>query len=594
MARLFGTDGVRGTANLELTAEIALELSVAAAHVLGEAGAFGSRRAVALVGRDTRASGEFLEAAVVAGLASAGVNVVRLGVIPTPGVAHLVGHLDADLGVMLSASHNPMPDNGIKFFSRGGVKLDDDIEDAIEQRMAEVWLRPTGAGVGRVVEDRGAIEAYVAHLVASLGADASLEGLKVVVDCANGAASMTALAAFEAQGAEVIPLHAEPDGLNINDNCGSTHLVSLQEAVLRHRADLGIALDGDADRCLAVDHMGTVVDGDQILAVLALAMREEQTLHSDTVVATVMSNLGFLNAMRDAGIHVDQTKVGDRYVLEAMNANGFTLGGEQSGHVIMSEFATTGDGVLTALHVLERMAATRSGLRELASVVTRLPQVLVNVADVDKSRADDDAVLAAAVAEEEAALGDRGAARHRAVGARVAVEAETAERAEEVAEHLAGVVRTGSASIPSVNRGRFRTVRLSTAARRRTAGDGSNRPAFPQAVGKGKRVLVRQADARVLRRWTRATGSTSFWQGRSLDSGRRSGQPVAGVVVDNPDRSNRPHRRRSSSTSPVSSRPRSRPLDPGTGSNRPRGPDAVSDSPTPGREMRDSGLGRRA
>jgi phosphoglucosamine mutase len=445
VARLFGTDGVRGTANLELTAEIALELSVAAAHVLGEAGAFGERRPVALVGRDTRASGEFLEAAVVAGLASAGVDVVRLGVIPTPGVAHLVGQLDADLGVMLSASHNPMPDNGIKFFARGGVKLDDDIEDAIEQRMGEVWLRPTGAGVGRVVQDRGAIEAYVAHLVGSLGADSSLEGLKVVIDCANGAASMTALAAFEAQGAEVVPLHAAPDGLNINDNCGSTHMVSLQEAVLLHRADLGIALDGDADRCLAVDHMGTVVDGDQILAILALSMREEQALHGDTVVATVMSNLGFLNAMRDAGVHVDQTKVGDRYVLEAMNANGFTLGGEQSGHVIMSEFATTGDGVLTALHVAARMARTGKSLRKLASVVTRLPQVLVNVPGVNKARAGIDPVVNAAVSAATRELGRNGRVLLRPSGTeplvRVMVEAGTAERAMEVAEQLARVVR---------------------------------------------------------------------------------------------------------------------------------------------------------
>jgi phosphoglucosamine mutase len=445
MARLFGTDGVRGTANLELTAEVALELSVAAAHVLGEAGAFGARRAVALVGRDTRASGEFLEAAVVAGLASAGVDVVRLGVIPTPGVAHLVGQLDADLGVMLSASHNPMPDNGIKFFARGGVKLDDDIEDAIEERMGEVWLRPTGAGVGRVTDDPGAIEAYVAHLVASLGSDASLDGLRVVIDCANGAAHVTALAAFEAQGAQVVPVHADPDGLNINDNCGSTHLASLQAAVVEHGADLGIALDGDADRCLAVDHTGEVVDGDQILAILALAMREEQTLHSDTVVATVMSNLGFLNAMHDAGIHVDQTKVGDRYVLEAMNANGFTLGGEQSGHVIMSEFATTGDGVLTALHVAARMARTGRPLRELGAMMTRLPQVLLNVPNVNKARAGIDPVVNAAVSAETRALGRTGRVLLRPSGTeplvRVMVEAATAEQAQDVAERLAGVVR---------------------------------------------------------------------------------------------------------------------------------------------------------
>ena len=445
MARLFGTDGVRGTANLELTAEIALELSVAAAHVLGEAGAFGGHRPVALVGRDTRASGEFLEAAVVAGLASAGVDVVRLGVIPTPGVAHLVGALDADLGVMLSASHNPMPDNGIKFFARGGVKLDDDIEDAIEERMDEEWRRPTGAAVGRVKEDPGAIEGYVAHLVSSLGADSSLHGLKVVIDCANGAASLTALAAFDAQGAEVVPLHAEPDGLNINSNCGSTHMGSLQAAVVAQGADLGIALDGDADRCLAVDHTGEIVDGDQILAILALAMLADRTLHSDTVVATVMSNLGFLNAMRDRGVRVDQTKVGDRYVLEAMNANGFTLGGEQSGHVIMSEFATTGDGVLTALHLAARMARTGSSLRELASVMTRLPQVLLNVPDVNKARAGIDPVVNAAVSAESRALGRNGRVLLRPSGTeplvRVMVEAETAEKASEVAERLARVVR---------------------------------------------------------------------------------------------------------------------------------------------------------
>jgi phosphoglucosamine mutase len=446
MARLFGTDGVRGTANLDLTAEIALELSIAAAHVLAEAGVFGAgHRPFALVGRDTRASGEFLEAAVVAGLASAGVDVVRLGVIPTPGVAYLVGAMGADLGVMLSASHNPMPDNGIKFFARGGVKLDDAIEDMIEQRMGEHWDRPIGSEVGRVTEDRGAIEAYIAHLVGSLGSDASLEGLKVVIDCANGAAHLTALAAFDAQGAHVIPLHASPDGLNINDNCGSTHLGPLQAAVLEHGADLGIGLDGDADRCLAVDHLGEVVDGDQILAVLALAMQQAKTLHSDTVVATVMSNLGFLKAMNAAGIRVDQTKVGDRYVLEAMNANGFTLGGEQSGHVIMSEYATTGDGVLTALHLAAQLARTGRPLRELASVVTRLPQVMINVSNVNKAWAGIDPVVNSAVSAQIKALGDSGRVLLRPSGTeplvRVMVEAETLDRAREVAEQLAEVVK---------------------------------------------------------------------------------------------------------------------------------------------------------
>jgi phosphoglucosamine mutase len=454
MARLFGTDGVRGTANLDLTAEIALELSIAAAHVLGEAGAFtASRRPVALVGRDTRASGEFLEAAVVSGLASAGVDVIRLGVIPTPGVAYLVASMEADLGVMLSASHNPMPDNGIKFFARGGVKLDDAIEDAIEEQLGEVWLRPTGAEVGRVTDDPSALEAYVAHLVSSLGNDSSLEGLKVVIDCANGAASFTALAAFEAQGAQVVPLHAWPDGLNINLNCGSTHMGSLQGAVVAHGADLGVALDGDADRCLAVDATGTVVDGDQILAILALAMREARTLHSDTVVATVMSNLGFLHAMKAEGLHVDQTKVGDRYVLEAMNANGFTLGGEQSGHVIMSEFATTGDGVLTALHLAARMVRTGRTLADLAAVMTRLPQVMINVAGVAKARAGIDPIVASAVSAAAKQLGDRGRVLLRPSGTeplvRVMVEAETEVEARVVAQHLAGVVRERLALEPA-------------------------------------------------------------------------------------------------------------------------------------------------
>ena len=312
MARLFGTDGVRGKANVDLTAELALELSVAAAHVLGEAGLFEGHRPVALVARDPRVSGEFLEAAVVAGLASAGVDVVRLGVIPTPGIAFLVNELGADLGVMLSASHNPMPDNGIKFFSRGGVKLDDDLEDMIESRMGQHWERPTGATVGRVTDRPDATAAYVAHLVSSLAADSPLDGLRVVLDCAEGAAFMTGPAAFEAAGAEVIAIHASPDGLNINDGCGSTHLGDLQAAVREHGADLGFGFDGDADRCLAVDAAGQVVDGDQILAILALALRESGELHSDTVVATVMSNLGFLQAMSAHGVRVDQTKVGDR------------------------------------------------------------------------------------------------------------------------------------------------------------------------------------------------------------------------------------------------------------------------------------------
>jgi phosphoglucosamine mutase len=443
MGRLFGTDGVRGLANAALTAEVALDLSVAAAHVLGEAGAFSGHRPLAVVGRDTRISGQFLEAAVVAGLASAGVDVQLLGVLPTPGVAFLTDSLRADLGVVLSASHNPMPDNGIKFLSRGGVKLDDAIEAAIEQRLREPWRRPTGGDVGRVSTYAPAVADYAEHLVATVGR--SLDGIRVVLDCANGAAFEAGPLALAKAGAEVVAICAEPDGLNINDGCGSTHLEVLQRAVVEHRADVGFALDGDADRCLAVDAAGRVVDGDQLLAVLALAMQDAGTLADGTVVATVMSNLGFVQAMQREGVRVLQTKVGDRYVLEAMKAHSYTLGGEQSGHVIMSRHATTGDGILTALHVLARMAQTQQSLAALAGVMHRLPQVLVNVPDVDRSRADGDRELAAAVTEAERELGSGGRVLLRPSGTeplvRVMVEAASAEQAQAVADRLADVVR---------------------------------------------------------------------------------------------------------------------------------------------------------
>ncbi len=453
MGRLFGTDGVRGLANGQLTAELAVDLAVAAAHVLGEAGVFsatvdGRERPVAVVGRDTRVSGQFLEAAVVAGLASAGVDVLLLGVLPTPGVAYLTGALDADLGVMLSASHNPMPDNGIKFLARGGVKLDDTIELAIEERLREPWDRPTGGGVGRVRSYDAAVADYAKHLVATVGhplRHGPDRPIRVVLDCAHGAASVAGPKALRDAGADVVAICAEPDGLNINDGCGSTHLEVLQRAVAEHGADVGFALDGDADRCLAVDRDGNVVDGDQIMAVLALAMRDAGTLKDSTVVATVMSNLGFVQALNAENIEVRRTSVGDRYVLEAMNTYGYTLGGEQSGHVIMSDYATTGDGILTALHVLDRMAEKGAGLAELAGVMTRLPQVLVNVPGVDKARASNDHELSVAVAAAEAELGDNGRVLLRPSGTeplvRVMVEAATAEQAQTVADRLAGVVR---------------------------------------------------------------------------------------------------------------------------------------------------------
>ena len=442
MARLFGTDGVRGLANGDLTAPLALDLAGAAARVLVERGEFAGRRPVAVVGRDPRISGQFLEAAVVAGLASAGVDVVLLGVLPTPGVAYLTGALDADLGVMLSASHNPMPDNGIKLLARGGVKLDDALEVEIEARLGRPWTPPTGADVGRVRTHEAAVADYAAHLVATV--DRPLAGLRVVLDCAEGAAHAAGPLALREAGAEVVAIHDRPDGLNINEACGSTDLAPLRAAVLEHGADAGFAVDGDADRCLAVDARGEVVDGDQILAVLALALRDAGTLAADTVVVTVMSNLGFGLAMEAAGVVVERTKVGDRYVLEAMRAGGRTLGGEQSGHVIMSRHATTGDGLLTALQVLCRMAATGRSLADLAAVMTRLPQVLLNVRGVDRTRTDDD-VLQAAVAREELLLGETGRVLLRASGTepmvRVMVEAPELAQAGEVAERLAAVVR---------------------------------------------------------------------------------------------------------------------------------------------------------
>jgi phosphoglucosamine mutase len=443
MARLFGTDGVRGLANGDtLTASLALDLAVSAAQVLGDAGAFEGHRPVAVVGRDTRVSGQFLEAAVVAGLASAGVDVITLGVIPTPGVAHMTAALGADLGVVISASHNPMPDNGIKFLARGGVKLDDTLEDEIEARLGQPWQHPTGAAVGRVESREDAWAEYADHLARTVGLP--LEGLTVVVDAAYGAAYRSGPAALRLAGATVIPLHVTPDGLNINDGAGSTHPEALQRAVVEQGADAGFAYDGDADRCLAVDAGGELVDGDQLIAILALAMAEQGKLADDTVVATVMSNLGFVRCMAQAGLKVRQAAVGDRYVLEEMRTGGFTLGGEQSGHIIMSDLATTGDGTLTSLHVLERMARSGRSLADLAAVMTRLPQVLVNVRGVDRSRCDDPAVLTA-VAAEEAVLGEGGRVLLRPSGTepvvRVMVEAETQEQAQAVADRLADAVR---------------------------------------------------------------------------------------------------------------------------------------------------------
>lgn len=444
MSRLFGTDGVRGLANGPLiTAELALSVSVAAARVLGQAGARSGHRPKAVVGRDPRASGEFLAAAVVAGLASSGVDVYNAGVMPTPAVAYLTADTGADFGVMLSASHNAMPDNGIKFFAQGGHKLADDVEDAIEAAIGQKWARPIGADVGRVVAMQEGHTRYIAHLLRVL--PNTLDGTKVVIDGAHGAASQVSPEVFRLAGAEVVEIGTSPDGLNINDGFGSTHLGPLKAAVRAHGAELGIAHDGDADRCLAVDADGNEVDGDQIMGILAVAMKERGTLVDDTLVATVMSNLGLLQAMEREGITVRQTAVGDRYVLEDMRAHGYSLGGEQSGHVIMLEHGTTGDGVLTGLMLVARVAATQKPLSELAAVMHRLPQVLVNVKGVDKSRVESDEGLQEAVREAEGVLAGSGRVLLRKSGTepvvRVMVEAGTHDEAHETAHRLAGVVK---------------------------------------------------------------------------------------------------------------------------------------------------------
>lgn len=448
MGRLFGTDGVRGLANGDLTAELALGLSQAAARVLtqgrhaDELRAAG-KRPTAIVARDPRVSGQFLTAAVSAGLASSGIDVLDAGVIPTPAAAFLVGDIGADFGVMISASHNPAPDNGIKFFSYGGTKLPDAVEDRIEEAMLGKKLAPTGAGVGRIQRFADAEDRYLLHLLGTL--DVSLAGVHVVIDCAHGAAAGISPQVFTDAGAKVTVIGSDPDGLNINEGVGSTHLEPLQAAVREHGADFGIAHDGDADRCLAVDAAGRVIDGDQIMAILALSMKARGLLTNDTLVATVMSNLGLKRAMAENGVHLIETRVGDRYVLEALAEHGLSLGGEQSGHIIFSEHATTGDGILTGLQLAAEMVRSRRTLAELADVMTVFPQVLINVRGVDRSALEGHAVIAAAVAAEEVGLGDSGRVLLRASGTepmvRVMVEAAEHHTAQQVADRLVGVVR---------------------------------------------------------------------------------------------------------------------------------------------------------
>lgn len=444
MVRLFGTDGVRGLAGVDVTAELALGLAQSAAFVLGRRAREESRRATAVIARDPRVSGEFISAAVAAGLAASGVDVLDAGVIPTPAAAYLVADTGADFGVMISASHNPAPDNGIKFFAEGGRKLPDEVEDELEAAMNRPLAGTTGREVGRIRRFADAEDRYLVHLLGTLEG-LRLDGLHIVLDCAHGAAAGISPDVFTDAGARVTVIGNDPDGFNINDGVGSTHLEPLCAAVRQHGADLGIAHDGDADRCLAVDADGSIIDGDRIMAILALSLSARGRLHRNTLVTTVMSNLGLKLAMSNNGIDIVETGVGDRYVLEELNAGGYSLGGEQSGHVIMSDYATTGDGILTGLHIAAEIVRSGKPLAELAQCMTVYPQVLVNVRGVDRARAAEDEVLKQAVLQAEIVLGGRGRVLLRPSGTepvvRVMVEAEHEEQAQQLAEDLAAIVK---------------------------------------------------------------------------------------------------------------------------------------------------------
>jgi phosphoglucosamine mutase len=437
---LFGTDGVRGVAGVDLTAQLAHDLAVAAAEVLTESGEFAGHRPVAIVGQDSRESGAYLEAAICKGLTESGVDVRKVGILPTPAVSFLITELKADLGVMISASHNPAQDNGIKFFSRTGRKLDDAIEGKIERLLGQPWQRPAEMEIGHEIEDTESREKYISYLLGTI--ESSFAGLKIVVDCANGAASFVAPEVLRLAGAEVVAISASPNGLNINQNCGSTHLENLIATVKSERADLGIAHDGDADRVLAIDHEGNVVDGDYILGILA----DHTHLPTKTVVGTVMTNLGLIRALEARGIGFIATPVGDRYVLEKMTAEGHTLGGEQSGHVIMSKYGNTGDGLLTALHLISHVAQSKKSLKELASFMKRYPQVLINVSGVAKEKLAHNQRIQESVKKIESQLGLTGRVLLRASGTepliRVMIEAENRTDAQQFAESLASLVKS--------------------------------------------------------------------------------------------------------------------------------------------------------
>lgn len=441
MGRLFGTDGVRGVANTELTSELALNLGKATARVLIDHTK--GHKPKVVIGRDPRASGEMLEAALIAGLTSVGVDVLLAGIVPTPAVSYLVTYYAADAGFVISASHNPMQDNGIKIFDKNGHKLSEKLEDEIESLMNQKFASPVGEAIGRVKGLIDAEEAYIAYLLNTIE-PFSLQGLNIAVDCANGAASEIAPEVYKRAGANVFAIHAQADGWNINRDCGSTHIDEIRKVVKEGKFDLGISHDGDADRCLAVDSEGNLVDGDHILAILAIALKSQDRLKHNTVVSTVMANLGFTNAMKANKINIITTQVGDRYVLEEMEKNDYQLGGEQSGHIILRKFSTTGDGLLTALHLMQQVNSQEKSLKELAKAVTKYPQVLINVAQVDKAKIQNEH-LQEKIKIVEGQLQDKGRVLLRASGTepviRVMVEAESDQTAQKVCEDLAAVVK---------------------------------------------------------------------------------------------------------------------------------------------------------
>lgn len=440
MARLFGTDGVRGVANTELTASMAYDIGKAAAYVLAKEGS----RPVFVIGRDTRLSGDMLENALTAGILSIGGNVIKLGIMPTPAVAYLVRYYDADAGVVISASHNPFEYNGIKIFNGDGFKLEDDVEDEIEAviESGEYTAPCTGSALGRCLEaEEDALGIYTDFLLSTI--DSDLQGMKIILDCANGAAYKTARIVYEALGADIYILADDPDGININDNCGSTHPKRLQEKVIETGADMGLAFDGDADRLIAVDDKGRILDGDYIMCICASMLQSDGTLFGDRVTATVMSNIGLHKYFNCRGIDVDITQVGDRYVLESMLKTGSIIGGEQSGHMIFLNYATTGDGVLSSLQFVKAVRMCGLKVSELRDEITIYPQVLVNarVTNDNKNTIMDDPHVMKIIGDVEDKIGDTGRVLIRPSGTeplvRVMLEGKDAEELCEYANDLA-------------------------------------------------------------------------------------------------------------------------------------------------------------